>query len=90
MEVNSERRLHQHSSDTCGLERTIEGRVHVSVLFVHDMGRETYEMKPQIMAEVAIVAMILPLDGAKALNTPIWIPSEPKLAKPQRAYEAMV
>lgn len=47
-------------------------------------------MKPQIMAEVAIVAMILALEGAKALSTPIWIPNEPKLANPQRAYEAMV
>jgi hypothetical protein len=35
------------------------------------------EMKPQIIAEGAIVAMAFPLDGAKAESTPIWIPSDP-------------
>ena len=42
-------------------------------------------MKPQTMAEVAMVAMILDLEGANALKTPIWIPNEPKLANPQSA-----
>ena len=46
----------------------------------------TYVMKPQIIAESATREMILALDGAMALSTPIWIPTDPKLAKPQRAY----
>ena len=54
-------------------------------------GREgTYEMNPQIMADVAMRAMILARDGASAPSTPIWMPSEPRFAKPARAYDAMV
>lgn len=47
-------------------------------------------MKPQIMAEVAIRAMVLAWEGANALSTPICIPSEPRLANPQSEYEAIV
>ena len=50
---------------------------------------ETYVMKPQIIAEMAIREMVLALDGAMALSTPIWIPTDPKFAKPQRAYWVM-
>jgi hypothetical protein len=42
------------------------------------------------MADVAILEMTLPRDGAKALSTPIWIPNAPRFAKPQRAYVVMV
>jgi len=48
------------------------------------------ERKPQIMAEKAIRAMTFAREGARALNTPIWIPREPKLANPQSPYEAIV
>jgi len=34
--------------------------------------------------------MILPCDGAKALSTPICIPSDPRFANPQREYDAIV
>lgn len=43
------------------------------------------EMNPQIMADIAILAMILLLEGARAPSTPIWIPRDPRLAKPQSA-----
>jgi len=42
------------------------------------------------MADVASFVMILLRDGANALSTPIWIPSDPKLANPQREYDAIV
>ena len=48
-----------------------------------------YVMKPQIIAEKAIREIVLALDGARALSTPIWIPTDPRFAKPQRAYWAM-
>jgi hypothetical protein len=34
--------------------------------------------------------MVLPCVGAKAPSTPIWIPSEPRFANPQREYDAIV
>lgn len=43
------------------------------------------EMNPQIMADIAILAMILLLEGARAPSTPIWIPRDPRLANPQSA-----
>ena len=49
-----------------------------------------YVIKPQIIADRAIREMVLALDGARALSTPIWIPTDPRLAKPQRAYWAMI
>ena len=48
------------------------------------------EMKPQIMAEPAMRAMIFARDGASAESTPIWMPSEPRFANPQSAYDAIV
>lgn len=48
------------------------------------------EMNPQNIADTAIRAMILPRDGASAPSTPIWIPSEPRFAKPHSAYDAIV
>jgi hypothetical protein len=50
----------------------------------------TYEMNPQIIADVASLAMVLPCVGARALSTPIWIPSDPRFANPQREYDAIV
>ena len=47
-------------------------------------------MKPQIIAESAMRAMIFARDGASADSTPIWIPSEPRFANPQIAYDAIV
>ncbi len=47
--------------------------------------QRTYEIYPQIMAEVAIRAMILAREGARALKTPIWMPNEPRFANPQSA-----
>lgn len=47
-------------------------------------GADTHEMKPQIIAEGAIRAMTFAWDGASALSTPIWIPSEDRFAKPHR------
>ena len=47
-------------------------------------------MKPQIIAESAMRAMIFARDGARADSTPIWIPSEPRLANPHSAYDAIV
>lgn len=48
------------------------------------------EMKPQIMALGPIRAMRRVREGASAESTPIWMPSEPRFAKPQSAYDAMV
>jgi hypothetical protein len=39
------------------------------------------ERKPKMSAEGAMTAMIFARDGARPDRTPIWIPSEPKLAK---------
>lgn len=47
-------------------------------------------MKPQIRAEVAIRVITLACEGARALSTPIVIPNDPRLAKPQSEYDAMV
>ena len=41
-------------------------------------------MKPQSIAEGAMRAMTLAWDGASALSTPIWMPSEERFAKPHR------
>ena len=48
------------------------------------------EMKPQIMALGPMRAMRRVREGARAESTPIWMPSEPRFAKPQSAYDAMV
>ena len=48
------------------------------------------EKKPQIMADMALRAMILLRVGASAVSTPIWMPSEDRFAKPQSAYDVIV
>jgi hypothetical protein len=40
-------------------------------------------------AEGPMTEMILPLEGARPEMTPIWIPNEPILAKPQSEYVEM-
>jgi len=42
------------------------------------------------MADVASFAIVLPCVGARAPSTPIWIPSDPRFANPQREYDAIV
>ena len=48
------------------------------------------EMNPQIIADSAMRAMTFARLGASALSTPMLIPSEPRLANPQSAYDVMV
>ena len=48
------------------------------------------EMKPKIIALGPMRAMRRVRDGASADSTPIWIPSEPRFAKPHSAYDAIV
>ena len=48
------------------------------------------EMKPQTMADAAMRAMMRAREGASAESTPIWMPSEPRFANPQSAYDAIV
>lgn len=48
------------------------------------------DMNPQISADVATRTIVLACEGASAPSTPIWIPSELRLAKPHREYEAML
>lgn len=48
------------------------------------------DIKPHTMADKATLAMTFPREGASAPSTPIWIPRDPRLAKPQRQYEAIV
>ena len=43
------------------------------------------ETKPHTIAEPAMRAMTRARDGASAESTPIWMPSEPRFANPQRA-----
>ena len=45
---------------------------------------------PAISARTAKLAKSGRLVGASALRPPIWTPSEPILAKPHRAYVAMI
>ena len=47
-------------------------------------------MNPQIIADPASVAIVFACEGARALSTPIWMPNEPRFAKPQSEYEAIV
>src|SRR6266702_52820 len=48
------------------------------------------EMKPQIMALEPMRPIKRVREGARAESTPIWMPSEPRFAKPHSAYDAMV
>jgi hypothetical protein len=48
------------------------------------------EINPQIIADEATRTIVLACEGANAPSTPIWIPSELRLAKPQSEYEAML
>jgi hypothetical protein len=48
------------------------------------------EIKPQITALGPIRAMRCVWEGARAESTPICIPSDPRFANPQSAYDAMV
>jgi hypothetical protein len=48
------------------------------------------EIKPQIIALAPIRAISRVRDGASADNTPICMPSEPRLANPHNAYDAIV
>ncbi len=48
------------------------------------------EMNPQTIALAAMRAMTFARLGASALSTPIWMPSEPRFANPQSAYDAIV
>ena len=47
-------------------------------------------MNPQTIADAAMRAMVRARDGASAESTPIWMPSEPRFANPQSAYDAIV
>ena len=47
------------------------------------------ETLPDIMALTAILAKSDFLEGNMAEKAPIWIPMEPMLEKPQRAYVEM-
>jgi hypothetical protein len=48
------------------------------------------EIKPHIIALGPIRAMRRVREGASAASTPICMPSDPRLANPQSAYDAMV
>jgi len=50
----------------------------------------TYEINPQIIADIASLAMVFLCVGARALSTPIWIPRDPRFANPQREYDVIV
>ena len=43
------------------------------------------EIAPEMRAEMASLETSPPRPGATCESTPIWVPTEPKLAKPQRA-----
>ncbi len=46
-------------------------------------------MIPEIKALSATLAMRPPCPGASCERTPIWMPTEPMLPQPQRAYVTM-
>lgn len=70
---------------------------HISQQF-NGIRRNTYaipaawrvDKKPHIMADTAIRAITFPREGARAPKTPIWIPIDPRLAKPHSPYDRMV
>lgn len=80
-------RPHKYSRNTSSLEGSAEK---LSLLNKKQDKSRTHAINPQNIADVASFAMILPCDGAKALSTPICIPSDPRFANPQREYDAIV
>lgn len=87
----SERETKRWINDQFSTRRWIGGAEIMEERNTHAMAAACkVEINPEIIALRPIRAIRRLRDGASAVSTPIWMPSELRFANPQSAYDAIV